>query len=76
MPHGSRSIVSNFWLSICMHLLSYQISTKEEGTMVDRTAGGVKDGEIISLMQRIICQQSSSGSDLLEEQLHGELWSA
>ena len=31
---------------LCMHFLSHQISTRE-GTMVDRTAGGVKDGEIV-----------------------------
>ena len=33
--------------------------------MVDRTAGGVKDGEIVLKL----CQQSSSGGDSLEEQL-------
>ena len=30
----------------CMYLLSHQISMRE-GTMVDRTTGGVKDGEIV-----------------------------
>ena len=38
--------------------------------MADRTAGGVKDGEIVA-GQRIlkICQKSSSGGDSLEEEL-------
>ena len=45
--HMARGVLYPIFGCLCMHLLSHQISTRE-GTMVDRTAGGVKDGEIVS----------------------------
>ena len=37
----SRGVLYPIFGCLCMHLLSHQISTRE-GTMADRTAGGVK----------------------------------
>ena len=44
--HMAHRVLYPIFSGLCMHLLSHHISTRD-GTMVDRTAGGVRDGETV-----------------------------